>query len=108
MKRTCARCQASTKKRLQDLDKQIEDAKADMSFLEGGKWRESLWSASSITDFQKFAAFDRLYEMAMQHLQVTVDTGCPPKDGKYYIFEAVMELCLGPKAFDVLNRLARM
>jgi hypothetical protein len=57
---------------------------------------------SSIPDADKVAAFDRLFNMAMENYRHLEEHGCEEKDIEHWMYEEVMKL-LGDQVFDGVN-----
>jgi len=58
---------------------------------------------NDISDAEKIAAFDGLYQQCAENLAFLREKGNEPKDCAHYAWEAVMYATLGPQIFDVWN-----
>ena len=69
------------------------------------RWLESVRSLDSFTPDEKIKVFDELYQQARKYLFSYVETGYAPKDGKSYLFEAVLKRMLGKDVWDIVRAL---
>ena len=85
--------------------KEIEELQAKIEIAQG--LRFEVRSVDSFSDKEKVKVFDALHKEAYEHVQFVVENGRSPKDGDHWMYEAVMERCLGRVVWDIINQALR-
>jgi glucuronate isomerase len=92
------------------MDKQARIAvlQAEIDSLQQKKeqveqWEESVCLLDSFTPDEKIKVFDELYQQAWEYLQSFAETGCRPKDGAHYLYEAVLSKMLGNNVWSIIR-----
>lgn len=91
----------NTTTRINGLEQEIGRLKSQLQ--KANTWRDDVKSLSDFTPKIKCSSFDQLYNHAVEYVQEVIETGRSPKDGKQWIYEAVMEVCLGIQVWSIID-----
>lgn len=83
------------------LEKRIKTLEARLVTIK--TWASKIRQLEDFSMQEKADVFDKLYNQTWTYLKETLEADWYPKDGEYYIYEAVMELTLGKQVWDILN-----
>jgi hypothetical protein len=92
---------ADKTRRIEALKHQIAKLQEEARMIES--WGDSVRALDSFTTEEKAKIFDELYKQAREYLQSCVEDGWRPKDGDYYLYEAVMRKMLGKNVWGIIN-----
>ena len=84
--------------KLDTLEQDIERLKNEKRVLEA--WRQYLRPLSVLSDKDKVAAFDALYERAFNFVKSGVEDGYFPDH--YYMYEAALNACFDEKVWELI------
>jgi len=87
--------------RIDQLELEIDQLELEKELAE--KWLDNIKALSNFSDADKAEIFDALYGQCARYLKTLAETGWPPKDGEEYLFEFVMEKCLGTGVWSVIR-----
>lgn len=90
-------------KSLRELEEKAAKIRRKMDVVD--HWATWISDASQITDKEKIEAFDRLRTQAFNYAKSMVEEGFEPKDGKHYLYEAVLAETLGGRIWDLFREL---
>ena len=89
---------------LKDLERQRAELDKKIAAIKDPKDRPR--DLESFTDEEKIAGFDKLYKSCRKTFDDMLgEDWHEDNDDEHYIYEEVMQVTLGPKIFDTINKM---